>query len=191
MYLNAYQRYAAELIDEYGSLLCRQILAAVNHKFGMTLATFDGYAAQMCRYGEYEMKKPGAGCILCRKGDMPDYDIIRSFDVLAAFLPQVIWHRRSREPTSLRFFIHTAEHDKEAFVIPVRQGKEKLLADYANDTFDKEKCIVVIFLLDTKGQMQKINANLNYRLALITKDGVAFYKKDQTKQEDVSWNSKT
>ena len=90
MYLNAYQQYAAELIDEYGALLCRQILAAVNHRFGVALATFDGYAAQMCRYGDYEIKTQGTDCILCRKGDIPDYDIIHSFDVMAAFLPQVV-----------------------------------------------------------------------------------------------------
>lgn len=180
MYLNAYQQYAAELIDEYGALLCRQILAAINHRFGVALATFDGYAAQMCRYGDYEMKTQGTDCILCRKGDIPDYDIIRSFDVMAAFLPQVVWHRKSRDPTSLRFFIRTEKHDREVFVVPVRQGKEKVLADYANDTLGKETCVVVIFLPDAKEQMQKIHANCNYRFALITKDGVVFYKKDET-----------
>lgn len=33
MYMNAFQQYIAELLDEYDTLLSRQLLAAVNFKF--------------------------------------------------------------------------------------------------------------------------------------------------------------
>ena len=104
--------------------------------------------------------------------------MIRSFDVVLSFLPQVIWHRKSREPVSIRFFVSTIEHDREISIIPVQQGKERMLTRYADDKFEDQKCEVVIFLLETKEQMKLISSTCNYRFALITKGGVVFYKKD-------------
>lgn len=179
MYLNAYQKYMEELLDEYDSLLLSQLLKAVNNKFGAKLQGIDDYAKQMCRYGDYKMTAYGTQYILLRKGGEPDYDIIRSFDVMLSFLPQIVWHRRGRDPISMRFFVSTLEHDREISVIPVQQGKERMITEYASDKFDDEKCEVVIFLLEIKEQMQRIKPNCNYRYALITKNGVAFYKKDK------------
>lgn len=44
MYLNAYQKYMEELLDEYDSLLLSQLLKAVNNKFGAKLQGIDDYA---------------------------------------------------------------------------------------------------------------------------------------------------
>lgn len=178
MYLNAYQRYVEELIGEYESLLLSQLLNAVNFKFGIELPSIEDYAKQMCYYGDYKMLAYGSDYILHVKGGEPNYDMIRSFDVMQSFLPQVIWHRKSREPVSIRFFVSTLEHDREISVIPVQQGNERMLARYADDKFEDQKCEVVIFLLETKEQMKLIKSTCNYRFALITKDGVVFYKKD-------------
>ena len=158
MYMNAYQQYIAELLDEYGALLSRQLQAAVNHKFTVELPNIDGYAAQMCRYGDYEKIAYGDSFIFCRKNCEPDYDIIRAFDVMLSFQPQVVWQRRSREPFALRFFVSTLKHDKEMLVIPVRQGSESEISAYAADKFDNDPCVVVIFLLESKEQMKRIHA---------------------------------
>ena len=177
MYMNAYQQYIAELLDEYGALLSRQLLVAVNHKFAAELPNIDGYAAQMCRYGDYAKIAHGADFILCRKSWEPDYDIIRAFDVMLSFRPQVVGHRRSREPVAMRFFVSTPKHDKEMIVIPVKTGGEREISAYAADKFESDPCVVVIFLLESKDQMKRIRTDCNCRYALITSGGVAFFKK--------------
>ena len=177
MFMNSYQQYISELLDEYGALLSRQLLAAVNHKFAVELPNIDGYAAQMCRYGDYEKIAYGADFILCRKSCEPDYDIIRAFDVMLSFQPQVVGHRRSREPVAMRFFVSTLKHDKEMLVIPVKQGGERDISAYAADKFDDDPCVVVIFLLESKEQMKHIHADCNCRYAIITGSGVTFFKK--------------
>ena len=177
MFMNAYQQYIAELLDEYGELLSRQLLAAVNHKFAVELPNIDGYGAQMCRYGDYAKIAHGADFILCRKSWEPDYDIIRAFDVMLSFQPQVVWHRRSREPVAMRFFVSTLKHDKEMLVIPVKQDDEREISAYAADKFDNDPCVVVIFLLESKEQMKHMHADCNCRYAIITGSSVAFFKK--------------
>lgn len=93
MYMNAFQQYIAELLDEYDTLLSRQLLAAVNFKFKLELPNIDGYTMQMCRYGDYAKVANGGDFIFCRKSCEPDYDIIRAFDVMLSFQPKVVWHR--------------------------------------------------------------------------------------------------
>ena len=177
MYLNAYQKYIDELLDEYGGLLISQLLTIINFKFGTELKSIDGYISQLVRYGEYEKKSVGKEIALVLKGREPDFDVIRSFSVMLAFLPDVIWHRRSREFVTIRFFVSTLEHDKEISVIPVKTGDEKKLSRYAEDKFEKAKCEVVMFLLESKEQMKDINCDRCCRFAVIGKNGVNFYKK--------------
>lgn len=119
----------------------------------------------------------GGDYILHIKGDEPDYDMIRSFEVLLSFFPKVIWHRKSRKPVSICFLASTLEHDRVVSVIPVQQGNEKILSRYADDKFENEKCEVVIFLLETKEQMKLVKSTCNYRYALIARDGVVFLQK--------------
>ena len=122
-------------------------------------------------------KEPyGDDYILYVKGGEANYDMIRSFDVMLSFLPQVVWHRKSRKPVSICFLASTLEHDREMSVIPVQQGNERMLTRYASDKFDNEKSEIVIFLLETKVQMKLIKPTCNYRYALITSDGVVFSK---------------
>ena len=176
MYMNAYQKYVEELVDEYESLLISQLLKAVNNKFGIELPNINDYVEQMCHYGDYVKEPYGDDYILYIKDGEANFDMIRSFDVMLSFLPQVVRHRKSRKPVSICFLASTLEHDREMFVIPVQQGNERMLSRYASDKFDNEKCEIVIFLLETKEQMKLIKSTCNYRYALITRDGVVFYK---------------
>ena len=178
MYMNNCQKYIAELIGEYGPLLQRQLLALVKHKFKAEIETIDGYVYQMCKFSDYEKTGEGDEAIVVIKGSIPDYDIIRSFDVMLAFLPQVIWHRKSKSFISLCFFINTPDHDKEIYVIPVQQGAEKTVSDYASDKFEYAKCEVVMFLLETMEQMKLINPDCYYKFALLGTEGVKFFKKE-------------
>ena len=174
--MNAYQKYVEELVNEYESLLISQLLKAVNSKFGIELPNINGYVEQMCYYDDYEKEPYGDDYILYVKGGEANYDMIRSFDVMLSFLPQVVWHRKSRKPVSICFLACTLEHDREMSVIPVQQGNERMLTRYASDKFDNEKSEIVIFLLETKVQMKLIKPTCNYRYALITSDGVVFFK---------------
>ncbi len=176
MYLNSYQEYIKILIAEYGTLLIRQLLQMINFKFDKEKESIDGYVSQMCRFDDYELVMVGNEKAMCRKGDVPDYDIIRSFDVMLAFIPRIQHHRKSRDFISIVFIISSKDHEKEIFVIPVKSGNEKIISDYADDKFTAEKCEVVIFLLDNKEQLKFIQTECNHKFAVLEKDGVKFLK---------------
>lgn len=176
MYMNPYQEYIKDLLCEYGALLKRQLMQMINFKFCAQKSSIDGYVSQMCRYADYEVIVVGADEVVCRKGTEPDYDIIRSFDILLAFMPKVQYHRKSRNFVSIVFIITTDEHDKEVAVIPVKSGNEKIISSFANDKFGNEKCGVVIFLLEDKAQLQSVQTECNHKFAVIEKSGVQFIK---------------
>ena len=182
MYMNNCQKYIAELIAEYGPLLQRQLLAMVKHKFDTPIDNLDGYIYQMCRFSEYEKTGDGDDAIVGVKDTIPDYDIIRSVEVMLAFMPQVVWHRKSKDFISLCFFISTPEHDKEIYIIPVHQGYEDAVTKFANDKFEYTKSEVVMFLLESVEQMKSINPDCYCKFAILGKDGVSFFKKSSDKQ---------
>ena len=176
MFLNPYQKYIDELINEYGPLQIRQLLLMVNEKFKTLFPNLDGYVAQMERYSDYERLGDGEEALVGIKGMQPDYDIIRSFEVMLSFLPQLVWHRRSREPVTIRFYIDSDDHTREISIIPVKQGAEKAISEYVNDKFTNSKSEVIMFLLEDKSQMKKISSKCYQRFAVIGKKGVVFYK---------------
>ncbi len=187
MYLNLYQQYIAELISEYGSLSKNQLLAMINCKSQWPKSNIDGYIEQMCRFGDYAEMPMRDKSIVYRKGGVIDYDIIRSFDVMVAFLPAVVHHHKSKDNISIIFTISTEQHEKDIFVIPVKLGDERRISIYVNDKFENHKSEVVIFLLEEEKQMQNICADCNHRYAIITKDGVKFMKgKTIHKNEEVN-----
>lgn len=176
MFLNPYQKYIDELINEYGPLQIRQLLLMVNAKFKTQFRHLNGYVAQMEQYYDYERIGDGDEAIVAVRGMQPDYEIIRSFEVMLSFLPQVIWHRRSSEFVTIRFYVDSDNHTREISVIPVRQGTERMVSEYVNDKFSHSKSEVVMFLLDDKSQMKHIKSNCYQRFAVIGKTGVMFYK---------------
>lgn len=177
MFLNVYQRYISELIDEYHSLLKRQLLILVNRRFGSHLPNLDGYLGQMCRFGDVSFIPYGSDAVVLPKGCEPDYTIIRSMEVMLQFLQHIARHGRGKGDVSIRFSVTTPEAEKEICIIPVQSGLERQAAAWVGDRFTRSPSQMVIFLLDSKEQMQCISADCSHRFAVVTEGGVAFYKK--------------
>ena len=176
MILNQYQKYIDELMNEYGPLNVRQLLSMVNAKFKIKLPNIDNYIEQMQRYYDYERIGEGFDAIVGVRGMQPDYDVIRSVEVMMHFMGQIIYHRRGHDYVSIRFYLGSSNHTREISVIPVKSGYERTVSEYVNDKFNNNKSEVVMFLLENKSQMKKITSNCYKRFAVITNDGVVFYK---------------
>ena len=177
MFMNAYQKYISELLSEYGSLLKSQLLKLVNHKFKCALPNLNGYVSQLCRFADFEEIVYGRDTIVLHKGDVPDYDMIRSVSVMLSFLESIVMHNKSSGMITIRFYVSSGENDKEISIIPVKQGGEKQAQHFADDKFTDTKCEVVIFLLDNREQKQFIKAKCNCKFAVISEKGPIFYKK--------------
>jgi len=177
MFFNAYQKYIAELIDEYGSLLKSQLLRMVNQKFHVRLANLDAYIAQMCRFSDFAELPQGGDTVVLHRGHDPDYDAIRSVEVMLGFLKNLVRHNKSRGYVAVRFYVAAKDGEKELCVIPVKTGTERQVNAYAADKFEAARSEIVIFLLDSKEQMRLIQAECNYKFALVTDGGVVFFKK--------------
>ncbi len=175
MYLNAYQKYIEELIDEYGALLESQLRAMVNARFAMSFKSLNAYIRQMCIFSDYETEQIRNDLIVMHKGTVPDHDIIRSFEVMLKFIPNIIAHNAGSGYVSIRFFVSKDGSNKEICVVPVRDGCERAISTYADDKF--RNADIVIFLLDHKEQMKKINTQCNCRYAIVTESGAVFFKK--------------
>lgn len=175
MYMNAFQKQIAFLIDEYGGLTKNQLLAIINAEFGSKLPNLDGYIGQMCRFGDYEEVPFFIGSVLVRKGTEPDFDIVRSAEVMLCFFPDVVSHHRARSPIAIRFYKNSEQNMKEISVIPVKYGNEMALSSFVKDKSNDEKSEVVIFLPESRDQMKLIKAN--GRFAVIEKQGVKFFNK--------------
>ena len=177
MYLNAYQKYIDGLIDEYGALLERQLMAMVNNKFNINLKNISAYTQQMCSFSDFKKVAYGNEYIFMHKCAEPDYGIIRSFEVMIKFLPSIISHNKSKGNISIRFFVNVNDNNKEICIIPVKQGYEQMICSYVADKFKNAKSEVVIFLLDTKEQIKLINADCNCKFSVVTENGAVFFKK--------------
>lgn len=179
MFLNPYQKYIDELINEYGPLYMRQLVNLVNAKFKTRFENLNVYISQMERYYNYELTDEGREMLVCIRGMHPDYNIIRSMDVMLYFINHVVWHRRSGDYVSIRFYIDSDGHTREVSVIPVKKGEEKRISDYVTDKFTNDKSEVIMYLLEEKSQIKKITSKRYQRFAYITKKGVIFYKSDR------------
>ena len=177
MYMKACQKYIAELLDEYGPLLQRQLRLMANAKFEVAEPNINTYIGQLYRFGDFERKDIPGDTLILPKGVPPDFDMIRSFEVLTSFVPNVISHNKANGHISIRFFVDANEHNKEICVIPVKQGNERIASAFAGDKFGNSKCEVVIFLLDSKAQMKLIKADCNFKFAKIEKQGAVFFKR--------------
>ena len=176
VFLNPYQKYIDELISEYGPLPIRQLVSLVNSKFRTNFTDLDRYVMQMIKYYDYQRAGMDDEGLVYARGMQPDYDVIRSVEVMLAFGSQLLIHRKGREYVSVRFYVNHNNHTREVSVIPVRQGEEKFLSAYADDKFADSKSSITMFLLEDKAQMKSITAQCNHRFAVIGKGGVSFYK---------------
>lgn len=173
--MNQYQKQIARLIDEYGCLTKRQLLLLVNTELGTHIPNLDGYISQMCRFADYEKIPYSDGIILTQKGYEPDFEVIRSVEVMLCFLGKIVSHGRGQKPVSIRLFINQGQHMKEISIIPANSGEEQMLSAFAESKFGKGKSGILIFLLDNREQMKLMN--VNGRFAVIEEHGVVFFKK--------------
>ena len=173
--MNQYQKQIARLIDEYGCLTKRQLLLLVNAELGTHIPNLDGYISQMCRFADYEEIPYANGTILAGKGSEPDFDVMRSAEVMLCFLDKIVLHGRGQKPVTIRLFINQEQHMKAVYIIPVKTGEEQALSAFTADKFRKEKNEIVIFLLENREQMKQMGAN--GKLAVVEKHRVVFFKK--------------
>lgn len=175
MYKNFYQKQMEALLEEYGPLLKRQFLELFNKTNSYQLKNVDGYSRQMCQFGNYETGWIGEEEYLGIKGSEPNADMIRSFDVLLTFMPDVVSYRKARQPVTIRFCAGIGEHEKDISIIPVKRGEEQSMALYASDRVNKQKCEIVIFLIEDKSQIDLLDVECIAKYAMIDKNGVSFY----------------
>ena len=175
MYLNIFQKYIDELLTTFGPLLKRQLLVMVNHKFNTKFYTIDGYVWQMCSFADYEEYEAANNVVVAKKGTEPDYDIIRSFDVMLEFAGDITEFRRGDYPVSICFYAETKSHTKEISIIPVREGTENGLCEFITD-LSQEKCQTVILLTDRKNSIKRFKGSGNILFAMIDKNGVRLFK---------------
>lgn len=173
MFCNPYQRYINELLCEYGALTAEQLRRAVNIRFSKNFKNIDAYLEQMCRFDDYVMQ----GTLILPRGAIPDYDIVRAFEVLLCFLTNGVRHYRAKGYESIRFVVPGDMHDKEISIIPVRQGCERAVSGYADSKFSEDKCEVVIFLVEEKEQIGKIKTSCNCKFVVVTSGGTQFFKR--------------
>lgn len=147
----------------------------VNAALGSALPNLNGYISQMCRYGDYEEIPYSSGNAVIRKGAEPNFDIVRSAEIMICFFPEVISHHKARSPIAIRFYKNSKQSMKEICIIPVKAGQEKMVSAFAEDKFSDGKSEIVIFLLEAKDQMKLMKANGKF--AVIEKQGVRFFKK--------------
>ena len=141
MYLNAYQKYIDELIDEYGALLERQLAVMVNAKFKTNFKSISAYTQQMCTFSDFKKEPYGKEYIFMNNSAEADYDIIRSFEVMLKFVPNIISHNKSKGNISIRFFVNVNDNNKEICIIPVKQGYERMICSYVADKFKKSNIV--------------------------------------------------
>lgn len=175
MYKNRYQEQMEAMLREYGPLLKRQFLELFNKTNSYQLKNVDGFCRQMCQFGNFETGWIGKEEYIAIKGSEPNIDIIRSFDVMLTFVPNVVSFERSKAPVTMRFCAGLGEHEKHISIIPVKPGEEQSASLYANDKIGDNKCEIAIFLLEDKSQIELLNIEVNAKYALIDKNGVSFY----------------
>ena len=176
MYMNRFQKYIDELITTFGPLLKRQLLVLVNHRFNTSKPTLDGYIKQMCSFSDYKEYEYANNVIVTKGGDEPDFDIIRSVDVMLEFIDDLTEYKRAKYPVSIRFYAETKSHTKEISIIPVRKGTEEGLSELIAD-LSQEKCQTVILLLDNRKSLGKFKRGDNILFASVDKNGVTLYRK--------------
>lgn len=175
MYKNRYQEQMIAMLEEYGPLLKRQFLEFFNKTNSYQLKNVDGFCRQMCQFGNFETGWIGNEEYIAIKGSEPNIDIIRSFDVMLTFVPNVVSFERSKSPVAIRLCAGLGEHEKHISIIPVKPGEEQVALLYANDKIGDNKCEIAIFLIEDKSQIELLGIEANAKYAVLDKNGVSFY----------------
>lgn len=175
MYINRYQKYMLELLDEYGCLKKSQLAFTVINNVENRLKHVDGYLSQLHRFDRVHMAPCGEDYYVSLPGIEPDYHVIQAFDVLMEFNEQLVSHERGKSPVAIRLYLQTGlEKVRDVYVIPVDYGNEKILEEFAQENFSEGNGFV-IFLVFSKQQMNEISPECDYSFAIKNGEEIIFF----------------
>lgn len=188
MYLNLYQKYILELLEEYGGLLKRQLEFMVKRFKEPHLRDINGYVHQLDRFEKIQLTELAGEEAVILPGRRIDADIVRSVDIMLKFSGCLVHHNRGRPPVSLQFEINSdASASIEVNILPVDSGFEKeavyLAEHYVTEFNDSNlgQSPEWIFLLRDRAQMQYIRPNAEYSFAVMEENEPVFYRDTKTK----------
>lgn len=184
MYLNLYQKYMLELLDEYDGLLKRQLEFLTKYYRESHLRNVDGYVAQMAMFGVVKITEYNGEEAVVLPGHLLEADIIAAIDVTRHFIEHITSFRRARFPLAMQFYIKTNGDDmQEVNIYPVHKGEEALalsfVENYAietNDIAKSKKAPAWIFLIDEKEQIKLLKPDAEYSFAVVEKGKTVFYE---------------
>ena len=180
MYLNLYQRCVKALLDEFGPMYQRQLEALVRRKVNDYFRDLDGYIEQMCQFGDYERLELSDEILISPANTAPDGDMLRCIEVMLGFADELVAFFAGTAPVKLRFFVRTAEREKEICVVPVHRECEKSAAAFVDGTEGGE---TVILLPDAKEQIPIIKTAHPCKFVIVNGRDVTFYTKNQEQEE--------
>lgn len=184
MYINLYQKYILELLEEYGGLLKRQLEFMVKRFKEPYLRDINGYVYQLRRFGKVCcVDYMGEEAVILPGRDI-DGNIIAAFDIMLEFAEYLVYHEIGKAPVIIRIFINSdSKREQEINVISVLQGQEKQIMyyteRYAIDTVENADKIshppAWIFLIQNIQQMNLISSKAEYSFVIIEKGKPVFY----------------
>lgn len=185
MYLNLYQKYILELLDEYGGLLKRQLEFMVKRFKEPYLRDINGYVYQLRRFEKvYCADYMGEEAVIL-PGREIDGNIIAAFDIMLEFAECLAVHSKGENAVSLQFCLKPDINTmQEVKVVSVMQGEEQKAITYAeeyisslgNKDIQDGNYPLWIFHIQSKKQMKMLNTELDHSFAIIKKRKVFFYK---------------
>lgn len=186
MYLNLYQKYILELLEEYGGLLKHQLEALVKHFKEPHLYNIDGYLKQLWRFDKVEIVPYKGEDTVILTGGKINEDMITAFDIMLQFLDYLKGFEKGGNTVLLRFYITTDEkNEQEINIVPVERGKEDIAAQYAEEySIDiAESADEIssppswIFVIQDKKQMFLIKSQADYSFAIVENGRLVFYER--------------
>ena len=185
MYLNLYQKYILELLEEYSGLLKRQLEFMVKRFKEPYLRDINGYVHQLNRFEKIQCADYMGEEALILPGRKIDGNIIAAFDVMMEFSECLIHHELGNPPVLIRFFISPdGKREQELNIVPVPKGRESTAVHYAEwyvinlaDNADKISYPPSwIFVIQDKQQMSLIKPKAEYSFVIIENGKPVFYE---------------
>ncbi len=185
MYLNLYQKYILELLNEYGGLLERQLEMLVKHFKEPHLYNIDGYLEQLRRFDKIEIVPYRGEDTVILPGGKINEDMVTAFDIMLKFKDYLVSFETANIPVILRFTINpNNKTEQEMNIVPVPKGKEDMAVHYA------EWCVINIaenadkisyppswiFVIQDKRQIPLIKPKADYSFVIMENGEPVFYE---------------
>lgn len=185
MYLNLYQKYILELLEEYGGLLKRQLEFMVKRFKEPYLRDINGYVYQLRRFEKVWCADYMGEEAVILPGREIDGNIIAAFDIMLEFAEYLVHYEIGKSPVVMRFFINPdSKNEQEINVISALQGQEQEISYYAEryevDTTENADKIsnapAWIFLIQDIQQMKLISPKAEYSFVIMENGKPVFYE---------------